>query len=309
MGWKNTVRSATAAARATERDSRRRQRELERRQPLMAHAGELKRSAFASERQQNHLARLATVHHDCSGRVDWAAMAAAPEPVALVRAGKLEAAALSRRDGYQPGFADMLFGREQAHRRQLQDAVDFARAKDEAEHGRAMEAFRRARDDWRDGREMALRVLSHEPQALLEALQEANPFAEIAELGSDVLLEFRSDHPGAIFAEIRVNGASVMPKALPAADASRIYRDYVCGIALRVGREIAALLPLDPIHVTAVDPQQVLSVQVVAATVRELDVARLDPVEGIRRFVHAMAFAPAAAARGESTEAEESLSF
>ena len=110
---------------------------------------------------------------------------------------------------------------------------------------------------------------------------------------------------------LTVNGREVIPaetkslttagklsmKAMPKGRFHEIYQDHVCGCALRVARELLALLPVDTVLVTAsvdgIDSRvgsranlPVLSVAFDRATMDRLDFERLDPSDAMENFVH-----------------------
>ena len=80
-----------------------------------------------------------------------------------------------------------------------------------------------------------------------------------------------------------------------------MYQDYVCGCALRVAREIFALLPSMMVIVTTtsdvlntstghLEVQPVLSVAMPRVTLEGLNFDSLDPSDSLNNFVHNMRF-------------------
>ena len=80
-----------------------------------------------------------------------------------------------------------------------------------------------------------------------------------------------------------------------------LYQDYVCGAALRVGRELLALLPVDMVlaHGTSevlnsvtghIEEATILSVAMPRATMDRLNLSALDPSDSMTNFVHHMDF-------------------
>ncbi|WP_235369372.1 hypothetical protein [Pseudomonas fluorescens] len=82
---------------------------------------------------------------------------------------------------------------------------------------------------------------------------------------------------------------------------NELHQDYVCSCALRVGRELLAILPDDLVIVTALDnvlnsstghmeEQPILSVAFSRLTVDGLNLETIDPSDAMKNFVHTMSF-------------------
>ena len=169
--------------------------------------------------------------------------------------------------------------------------------------------FQQERAEWEKMRSLAKRVLAGDGKAYGEALTEFSAFGELSALGS--ALAFRVPHAKLIECEVKVNGRDAIPadvksltaagkvavKSMPKARFHELYQDYVCGCALRVAREVLALLPVETVVVTAtVDAVQastgqnaeiaVLSVAMPRHVVERLDFARLDASDSMENFAH-----------------------
>jgi hypothetical protein len=80
-----------------------------------------------------------------------------------------------------------------------------------------------------------------------------------------------------------------------------LYQDYVCSAAIRVAREVFALLPIERVQVNAiadlldsstgrVRPMPVLSVEFMVDNLSRLDFGRIDCSDAMRNFLHRMVF-------------------
>lgn len=89
----------------------------------------------------------------------------------------------------------------------------------------------------------------------------------------------------------------VAVKTMPKNRFHEVYQDYVCGCLLRVAREVLALLPVDAVIVTAsITSLQmttgkevetaVLSVVMPRQIMEQLDFERLDPSDSMKNFLH-----------------------
>ena len=264
MGWRGTIRAIGAAQRSMEREAVRRQRELERAHKQHQKLLEREEAAYEVDVYNNQIDLLRSIHKDCSPELDWRSIRDAPAPVAPVRTNVREAAARRALDGYTPGLLDRLFGRVEFRRAELAKAVAEAQRQDEAEYQKAFASHHQAVADWQDSRSLAERVLAGDPRAQLEAIEGLAPFAEMTDLGSSVHLLIERE--GIIEALLHVNADDVIPseiksllqsgklstKKMPQGQFHDLYQDYVCGCALRVVRELVALLPVETVFVTTV---------------------------------------------------------
>ena len=152
-------------------------------------------------------------------------------------------------------------------------------------------------------------MLDGDSKAYIDALLEMNPFEEIGVLGS--ALRFTVHSRSVLEANLKVSGKQTIPaeiksltasgklsvKPMPRVRFQEIYQDYVCSCALRVAREVFAMLPVDFLLLTAsaelVDPgtgksgdQPVLSVVFGRDQLEAVDFERIDPSDAVERFQH-----------------------
>ena len=313
MGWKGALRSVRASVRAAEREAKRRQRELERQLKEQERLEELELAALQVAEHETYLEILTSVHKDCSVPVDWHAMLTAEEPLEPSRHSAAENAARAAADEFSPGLMDRLLKREEAKRADLETEVERARMADSSEYQRAVEEWRQARKDWEDGRELAKRVLSQDPESLIEAIKVVEPFSEIGDLGSAV--NFCIEDDGPLEAIVSVHSDAVIPneslsllksgrlstKQMPKGKFNELFQDYVCGCVLRVANELFALLPVDAVVVTAEDtlldtatghvaPTPIVSAYIPRETLDRMNLDLLDPSDSMVNFIHRMSF-------------------
>ena len=117
MGWKGTVRSIGAAARAAERDAKRRKKELGRQQKEYDKMQELEQSAYEVNVYQNSVELIQSVHKECGHPVDWVKIASVPKPKKPEKTRVREKEAKIVESSYRPGFLDRLFKGETKKRK------------------------------------------------------------------------------------------------------------------------------------------------------------------------------------------------
>jgi len=120
MGWKGTMRSIAAAQRRAERESLRRQRELERQRKQLEKMQEIERAAYEVETFENYLEVITSVHKDCGDEWDWELLQSSTPPVEPRKMNKNESSARAALESYKPNIIDKMFNRQETIRAQFQ---------------------------------------------------------------------------------------------------------------------------------------------------------------------------------------------
>jgi hypothetical protein len=313
VGWKGTLRSVGAAVRAAERDAKRRQRVLIAQEKHYARLEAAERAAYEVEVFENSIELLRSVHRECGDEINWNENQQAPAPKPPIRADKAEKVAQLKVDNYRPSFFDKLFKRVEKKRAELSLRLTQAVAQDDEDFKRARKEYEAKLSDWTQLVELSRRILAGELAAQLDAIKQLDPFSEIKTLGSEI--SFVAGEGAPLHAHLKVHGKGVIPKeiksllqsgklstkTMPAGRFNELHQDYVCACAIRVAREVFAVLPIQSVIVTANDEllnaktghleeQPILSVFFVRKTLNSLNMEELDPSESMRNFVHAMGF-------------------
>ncbi len=313
MGWKGFVRSVNSSIKAAERDSRRRQRALEKQQLQEERMAAMEQAAYEVEVYENFIDRLLSVHKEYSERIDWADIRDSKPPTEPVRNSKNEDNAKNLHETYKPGMFDKLLKRTEKKKNDLYNDIEKSRSLDDDEYEFALEEYDKAKSDWEDSKNLALRLFDKEVDAYLEVIEELNPFSEIVEIGSG--LDFKIGESRIIEASINVHGEDVIPdesksllksgkvsyKKMPMGKYYELYQDYICSCVLRVANELFSVLPVNAVVVTAIDnllnsstghieEQPILSVAIPRATLERLNLDEIDPSDSMKNFVHNMNF-------------------
>lgn len=282
-----------------ERASQKRRRELEKLIKERSKLSEMEQARLEVEVHENAIEELLSVHKEQGERIDWPKLASALPPHAPSQVGRHEFAAVLAQ-GVAPRLAT-------AHDNDA--TVEEARLNDEEAHGQAQTEHHSRVAEQQRLQALARRVLAGEPQAYQDAIDEFAPFSDIAMLGSSPRLVVHG--PKLIGCVLTVHDQTVIPtevksltaagklsvKTMPKGRFHELYQDHVCGCALRVAREIFAVLPVDTVLLTtsvdALDGRTgnqaglpVLSVAFDRATVERLDFEHLDPSDSMENFVH-----------------------
>lgn len=320
MGWKGVLRSYTAASnrayRAARREARASEREARaayRRAMEDLRDQELEISEQAVARYELQLRLLATVHHECGPRIDWQALASAPQPTRPPPVTTRTDAATATLEAFRPSFLARLFGANK-RRAALEGAIVTARRDDDAETQQQLEAYRRACETVEWARQLAAAVLAGDVSRYSDALEGVDAFDELQEVGASLAVS--APDPRLVTVDVILPAAeTVVPaeqlsltqrgklskKVLAKTRRHEIYQDYVCGAALRAAREVLAGLPVDAACVTVRCPlvdtstghtraTPVLSVFVDRARAESLNYDALDPSDAMANFQHRMGF-------------------
>ncbi|WP_298463901.1 DUF4236 domain-containing protein [uncultured Mitsuokella sp.] len=134
-------------------------------------------------------------------------------------------------------------------------------------------------------------VLNGDIDAYFTVINDLNPLDDLMQYGSG--FECGTDDPRKLSIHFHVNSDSVLRQArsLPRETYNDLLQDYVCGCAIRIARDMFALLPIRSLIVDAWDHHdEILSVDFGRRPFLQLDFANLDPSDTIEQFEHRMDF-------------------
>jgi hypothetical protein len=298
MAWKARFGAIHAAERRKEREAHKRQRDLEKQLREQEKLSAIEQARLEVESFENQVEILLSVHREPPDIYDWSAISALLRPPIPIR------------DTYHEiRTKQQLLLLPQEKRNDSQSSIEEAVLKDEEAFRNALEDYSRAKEEYEILRDFARRIRAGDCAAYLESLVQLNPFADISELGSSV--QFTVHSTKLIEATLNVNGTQVIPaqvktltasgklavKPIPKKRCHEIYQDHVCGCALRVAREVFAILPVKAVLITAfvespdartgrTSAQPVLSVIMPRNVLATLDFDRLDPSDAMENFQH-----------------------
>ncbi|WP_415844941.1 hypothetical protein ACMYUJ_19390 [Stutzerimonas zhaodongensis] len=273
----------------------------------------LEQAAYEVEVYENRIDVLLSVHRESAERIDWLASAERAEPTRPLAASRNELSAKAKLDAYEPGLFARLFKLQQRQIDKLADRVEIARALDAQEFEQSVSAWRAEHSEWSSDKALAERLLVGDTKAKMDAIELFHPFEDVSMLGSSIAFQLHSN--GVVEAVLNVHGERVVPsetksllqsgklstKKMPAGRFNELLQDYVCSCALRVGRELLAILPDDLVIVTATDrllnaatghleEMPLLSVAISRRTLEALNLDAIDPSDSMKNFVHNMSF-------------------
>lgn len=305
MGWRGTLRTFAAAARAAERDSVRRQKAR-----LKQQITDLSAQAVAEWEDRIH--QLTSVHTDLAEAIDWRSIATKTRPADPVASRRHQDEAAARLAKFKPGIGDLFQGGSKRIHRKLLEALDHAPAKDRAEFENATAIHREAVANWEEEAGFARRVLGGDVTAIKEVLDEMKSLTGEGLVGSHLEFSFSKDF---LHAAVNVHADDIVPNfrrkqlasgrlsesKMPVGEFNELYQDYVASVALRVAGDLLRALPYGEVIVTCrtqmlnantghQELTSILSVQIPRATFDKLNLEGIDPSDSMRNFNHSMKF-------------------
>ena len=279
-----------------EREEARLKKEIQKRFKEKSKLDLTERDKLEVEAHENEIQVLQTVHRECSSPMDWNAVAFSLPPHHPLFSSSIHLEATARAcfslpDKHAPADSN----------------VDAAWEKDISRYQVDIQKYHEEYERWSRQKSLAQRVIQGDTSVYAASIHEFGWFGEIATWGD--AFSFKSKDSKRAECQFPINGRDIIPtqsKTLTSAGKlsskqtsqkrfHELYQAYVCGCALRVGREIFALLPLDEVIVTAtvlmlctstgLDIQQpVLSVCFDKKTIHSLNFKRLNPVDALENF-------------------------
>lgn len=243
---KRAAKAQQSAARQAGRAAAQRRRQLLEQQKQYHLYAEAQRAAHEVAMFENYLDLIVSLHRDAWNPWDWA-MVAQSAPPQLTHDN--ERAAHQMLSAYQPSLTERALGHDKAKWAELQDGVARAKHAD-------MAALQQRHAEWEWHLKVARGVLAGDLQAYQTVVDHLSPFDELEDLGTRV--EVATTAPWYLEAHVAVKSPDIVPKEeikltaggkvskknMAAGKYWGLYQDHVCSAAIRVARELFALLPV-----------------------------------------------------------------
>lgn len=324
MSWMKLMRSIEADARrhrkaverrrrAHERDALRSFREQQRAMKAYEKAEQAERAAREAAAFDAYLGLIVSVHKDCGEAWDWQALRDAADPTPPRRETSNEDAAKRVLEGYSPSFIERIFGGAKKRRAELEGRVHEGRLTDERDHRERSQEHQSEVQLADLRRRIAAGVLTRDPDAFRAAMEHASPFEELDSYDTTVAVTDLERDAVAVRCEIKdrevvpteevklTTTGKISRKQMTASKYWALYQDYVCSCAIRVAREVFAVLPVSRVVTnvcaTGLDSSTghhgsntLLTVSFERAQLARLNLAAIDPSDAMRNFPHRMSF-------------------
>lgn len=305
MGWKGTIRSLAATARAAEKEAQRRGKQQLKEQMH-------KVSASAVEDWEDYVHDLVSIHTDMADIVDWHAIANQSPPSAPmlshINQDRVESALIK----FKPSIFHVFRGGPAKLRSQLEAQVDEAAALDQFEYQHALAIHSKKVEEWEEDTTLAHKLLEGDAASIRRVVAEMQSLSNTGLIGSGIEFAFDKNF---IHATLRVHGDDIVPDTrrkqlasgrlsetkMPTGQFNELYQDYVASAAIKVAGDLFHILPLNEVYVTCetnmlnsqsghMEWAPILSVQFVRESLMSLNLANIDPSDALKNFRHQMIF-------------------
>lgn len=312
MGWKGNLRTFSATMNRIDRESKRKQRELDKRYKLREKMEELAQAQYDVEVFENYIEQIQSLHKEGSELIDWIELKneKAPSEPKLEYPQMIQAEFLF--NTFKPNFLHKIFNMTESKKKSLLKNIETSKVIDEQTYEQNLINYRQTYQEWLEQVNLAERVLNKEEKALLEVIEEMNPFKEIHDLGTSLEIVFKEN---TLYIELNVHSQNIIPnkvksllksgklsvKDMTKSLYNELYQDYVCSAILRVAREIFAIIPIEEVIITAKDELlnksigqeellPIVSVLISKHKFESLNLNLIDPSDSMTNFIHNMDF-------------------
>jgi hypothetical protein len=186
MGWKGTLRSITAMSRRIERESLRRQRELEKQRQQYQKMQELEQAKYEVQVYENYIDVLTSLHKECRDPYNWNSLNNKQQPVEPIRQSINEDKAIARVKSFKPNVFDKVFSRSKKRLEKLKAQIAIAKSKDEKDFLKAKRKYHDEYEEWKELTRFSSLIINGDINAYTEAIKNLDPFSEIHQIGSKI---------------------------------------------------------------------------------------------------------------------------
>ncbi|GAA6206979.1 hypothetical protein NBRC116601_02720 [Cognatishimia sp. WU-CL00825] len=262
----------------------------------------------------SYIHHITSLHHETIAGIDWPAVARRPAPEApevdLSRSERIR----TQLAHHEPGFVQWLLGRGRQTRDALDRALHVARQLGHREILATLTPYQQSFEQWELEQAAVYGVHNKDDAAILSVIRGHQTLTRQHKLARGLGI---SVFEGQIQAVLSVHDQSIVPDfqfkftpsgkltevKMPRERHMAIYRAYVGSAALKVASDLFRTIPVKELVVTCIAPFMdagtdvedelpVLSVEFDRDRMMMLDMARTDPVAGLKLFKVAEAFHP-----------------
>lgn len=311
MGYKRAMRSLIAASNRANREARAYQRQLEKQQALYEKMAEIEQNEHTVECFNNYIDRIQSLHKESQSPYNWKKIQTSEPPVKPINQQINEKAALEQLNSFKPSFIDKIFNKVDKKVNQLKENVAAAKIKDDSEYDKLLNAFNEKLEDHKETVALATAILNQDVNAYKTAIETLAPLEELSEL--ELFIQYPKITAEKVIVTIHNDNDEIVPKQqhsllkngklstkdMPASRRNEIFQDFICSAALRVARELFALLPINEAVVNITNPmlntstgkmeeQFILSVKFIKETIDGINFDLIDPSDCMKNFIHNM---------------------
>jgi len=243
------------------------------------------------------------LHKYADEEIDWNIVYNSPEPFNINAIGPKAKLAKEKLNSYEPSVGEKI----------LKFKFDKKVNQLKSEVKRAMEEDEEIYNGWRNLVDLAGSVIKGNIDSYFEVINEMKPLDDLLEFGID--FEFGANSSDAIHVEFVINSKNIIPyfslsltqagklskQNLDQAEYHELVRDYIGSSAIRIAKDMFALLPVERSIVHVVDDLlntqtgnrekiTVLSVDFEREILKSLNFDLMEPSDALTNFKHNMNF-------------------
>ena len=264
------------------------------------------------EKFNNAVKDLVTLHCICREEIDWKSISETKltEPK---REKMLEKTAQNRLNRYRPNKFLKTVGIDKIVLLYLKKKVDHAKKKDEETYRKAMKEYQEEIEYLTKVQPIAARIMNGDTSSYTEVIDDFGDFRNIPLIGKDITFKVLNEK--AIQSDLTSIGEDKIPtesarvlksgkistRKLTKTKFYELYQDHICSSALRVARELFAILPINYVIVNVYDnvlntstgqlnSEVILSVKIPRSSLNSLNFELLDPSDSLKNFMHEINF-------------------
>jgi hypothetical protein len=308
MSWKSFLRSSIALSRAIEKESNRQDKIRQKERMYNKKMEEQERARFEVEEYEEFIYRIRSFHKDIYETIDWNKLINLDiplEPSIIIENSKTIEEKIKN---YKPSFFERLFNKEEIIKNEMELELKLARNNEELKLKDDLLKWRKEVSDTQEIIEIARGIQTKNLIAYKKAFDEMNTLSELSDLANEFFIDFKSSEKAKT--SIVVKDLNILPKIeksltktgkLSTKELSNnkrvdIYQDYICSVALRVGREVFSILPLEYVLLNLksyilnpingyLEIETILSVNFVKKTLMSLNFDEIDPSDSMKNFI------------------------
>lgn len=275
-------------------------REQLRRQKEQQRVEQLQQARYEVALFENQIEVIKSIHKECDEIIHWNDIALSQAPFVKNAEGPKESQARLLLNQYKPNMFNKIFKTEEKQRTKLSDQVQAARIQDQEDYA-----------EWERINQLAKKIISGDEDSYFMVIEEMAPLDDLSEFGSG--FEFFAINKDTMEIDFQVHGEHVVPKqqktltstgklSVKPMSKSAYYdleQDYICSCALRIARDIFAILPLKNVYINAVDERTnamtghteevtLLSVKIEKEILNRLNFEQIDCSDSMQNFEHRM---------------------
>ena len=232
------------------------QQNLLRKQKEAERLEELERNKNEVELFENKIDMIKSIHKECDEIFDWVSISEIGHEYDRNEIGSHEQEAIHKYKTFKPNFIQNVFKKGDSERTKLANKIEEAKKLDKEEYDGVVRS-----------RNIAFKVLEKDVETFFKVIDELSPLDDLLEFGSG--FEFFVEDPEILEVEFDVHSEKVVPKQMksltktgkltikdmPKSKFYDIMQDYVCSCAIRIARDMFAILPFEAVVVHAMDEQ------------------------------------------------------